>query len=229
MVLTYTCCCRNMDGILLTLRPRRALLQAAATTPATGSSNVPFTLCNLFIIPKHIQVQVLIVKRQFRSVNSSFICLTWWYVVADTTRNLLWLYIVASVFSVVVVVIALCCCWRCYKVKRDQRPRGKPVPFSEESVSGNESSTVIIKNTDEIGSEFIYDVSKTKLCSNFGIGCDIKTEVLGGSNHAAKVIPHETIAQATNDFDLRQKVGDGRFGPVFQVVAQTNFQVTSFK
>lgn len=42
------------------------------------------------------------------------------------------------------------------------------------------------------------------------------SEVLGASNHAAKVIPFETIAQATNDFDLRQKVGDGRFGPVFQ-------------
>jgi hypothetical protein len=43
------------------------------------------------------------------------------------------------------------------------------------------------------------------------------TEVLAGGQSAAKVIPYETISQATNDFDLRQKIGDGRFGPVFQV------------
>lgn len=46
---------------------------------------------------------------------------------------------------------------------------------------------------------------------------EFDAEVLGGSDQQAKVIPYETIAQATNDFDLRQKVGDGRFGPVFQV------------
>jgi len=49
----------------------------------------------------------------------------------------------------------------------------------------------------------------------------IKTEVLGGPNTTAKVIPYETLAQATNDFDLRQKVGDGRFGSVFQVSTNT--------
>ncbi|KAG0605146.1 hypothetical protein M758_9G035100 [Ceratodon purpureus] len=42
------------------------------------------------------------------------------------------------------------------------------------------------------------------------------TEVLAGGQTAVKVLPHETISQATNDFDLRQKIGDGRFGPVFQ-------------
>lgn len=42
------------------------------------------------------------------------------------------------------------------------------------------------------------------------------TEVLGGQT-AAKVFPYETIAQATNDFDLRRNLGNGRFGPVFQV------------
>jgi len=45
----------------------------------------------------------------------------------------------------------------------------------------------------------------------------IKTEVLTGPDTTAKVIPYETLAQATNDFDLRQKVGDGRFGSVFKV------------
>lgn len=51
----------------------------------------------------------------------------------------------------------------------------------------------------------------------FDVEIMITTEVLGGPNQTAKLIPYETIAQATNDFDLRQKVGDGRFGPVFQV------------
>lgn len=45
----------------------------------------------------------------------------------------------------------------------------------------------------------------------------LKTEVLGGPDTTAKVIPYETLAQATHDFDLKQKVGDGRFGSVYQV------------
>lgn len=52
---------------------------------------------------------------------------------------------------------------------------------------------VIIKNIDEIGLEFIYDVFKIKLCFNFGIGCDIKIEVLGGFNYVVKVIFYEII------------------------------------
>ncbi|XP_024387872.1 cold-responsive protein kinase 1 [Physcomitrium patens] len=95
---------------------------------------------------------------------------------ARSTSNLVWLYIVASVLGSVVFLCACCCTWRYCKNRRAKRPKGKPLPFVEQTVS----------------------------------------EVLGGPNQTAKLIPYETIAQATNDFDLRQKVGDGRFGPVFQ-------------
>ena len=43
------------------------------------------------------------------------------------------------------------------------------------------------------------------------------TEVLAGGRAEARVVPYEQIAEATNNFDLREKIGDGRFGPVFQV------------
>lgn len=39
--------------------------------------------------------------------------------------------------------------------------------------------------------------------------------MLGGPGQTAQVFPYETLLQATNDFDMIQKVGDGRFGPVF--------------
>jgi hypothetical protein len=61
---------------------------------------------------------------------------------ANSAKNLVWVYVVVSIIVVLVILLmAWCCAWRFIKIRGFQlRRRGKPVPFREDTVSGNKPS-----------------------------------------------------------------------------------------